>query len=107
LPARRRETSLKAGLGLRRVGKSRQQLAFRAMDLGLAPALAGLLDLLQGLVEEIEAVAERARRGGENRDLCPKKGRSAVAPRSMKAAIPSRMTSIPRATCVAESTQPR
>src|SRR4030088_1438610 len=29
LPARRRETSLKAGLGLRRVGKSRQQLAFR------------------------------------------------------------------------------
>src|SRR5580704_14184256 len=72
LPARRRETSLKAGLGLPRVGKCRQQLASRTMDLRLAPALAGLLDLLHGLGQKIESVRERTRRGGENRDPCGK-----------------------------------
>src|ERR1700704_4077963 len=60
LPARRLETALKAGLGLRRIGESRQQRAFRPMDLRLAPALAGLVDLLQGFVEKIDSVPGRA-----------------------------------------------
>src|SRR5216684_1105096 len=40
LPTRRQETPLKPKLGLRRIGKARQQLAFRAMELRFTPALA-------------------------------------------------------------------
>ena len=61
LPARRHETSLKAGFGLRLIGKSRQQLAPRTMDLRFAPALAGLVDLLLGLVQKTKPVRGRRR----------------------------------------------
>src|SRR5262249_51515961 len=68
LLARRRETSLKVGLGMRRIGKSRQQLSFRAIKLRLTPALARTVDLLQYFIQKIEAGARRARGGRKNRD---------------------------------------
>src|SRR6266404_9527016 len=57
---------------MRRIGNSRQQLAFRTMELRFTPALARLVYLFQDLVQKIEAVSSGARSSGKNRDLCPK-----------------------------------
>src|SRR5258708_40240306 len=70
LPSRRHKTSLQAGLGIRRIGQSRQQLALRAIELRLTPALAGAVDLFQRLIQQVEAVSSRARSCRENRYPC-------------------------------------
>src|SRR5260221_10592286 len=52
---------------MRRIGKVRQQLALRAIELRLTPALAGVVDLFQRLIQKIEAVSSGARSCRENR----------------------------------------
>src|SRR6266576_1684571 len=70
LPSRRRKTSLQAGFGVRRLGKTQQQFAFRPIEIRFAPALAGAVDFFDRLVEKINALSNWPSGCGEGRYPC-------------------------------------